>query len=421
MNKSDPVSEAVPASSSIREKLPRTVVVLGLVSFFNDFASDIVIPLIPILLATVLAAGPVALGLIEGVADAVASLLKLWSGRHSDVMSGRRKGLIVAGYTLSNIARPMLGLAGSWPVVLVLRSIDRVGKGLRSAPRDALVADATPPHMRGYAFGFHRALDNGGAVAGGLTAAAVLAWSDLSLTEVILWSAVPGFVAVLLLGAGVKTEKPAAVQVTAQVPIVLPPLRWSALSLPMRRYLLVLMLFTFARASETFILLLGHQLGVGVVELLLLWSALNLAKAVTATWGGQLADHIRYGRGTLMLIGWAAFALSFLLLGKVTGSAGLWSVSIFYGLCVGLSEGAERAIISDYANPSERGTAFGWYHLMMGIAAIPAGLLFGTIWQFQSAAMAFFFAGGLAAVAALLLRMWAWPVSVPKVIKGELP
>jgi len=351
----------------------------------------------------------------------VASLLKLWSGRHSDAMSGRRKGLIVAGYTLSNIARPMLGLAGSWPVVLVLRSIDRVGKGLRSAPRDALVADATPPHMRGYAFGFHRALDNGGAVAGGLTAAAVLAWSNLSLTEVILWSAVPGFVAVLLLGAGVKAEKSTVAQVVTRVPVALPPLRWSVLSLPMRRYLLVLMLFTFARASETFILLLGHQLGVGVVELLLLWSALNLAKAVTSTWGGQLADHIRYGRGTLMLIGWTTFALSFLLLGKVTGSAGLWAVSIFYGLCTGLGEGAERAIISDYADPGERGTAFGWYHLMVGIGAIPAGLLFGSIWQFQSAAMAFFFAGGLAAVAALLLRLWAWPVSISRIKKGDSP
>src|SRR3954451_17172755 len=191
------------------KKLPRTVIVLGLVSFFNDFASDIVIPLIPILLATVLAAGPAALGLIEGVADAVASLLKLWSGRHSDAMSGRRKGLAVAGYTLSNIARPLLGLAGSWPMVLLLRSIDRMGKGLRSAPRDALVADATPAHMGGYAFGFHRALDNGGAVAGSLAAAAVLAWSGLSLSEVILWSAVPGFVAVLLLGAGVREERSA--------------------------------------------------------------------------------------------------------------------------------------------------------------------------------------------------------------------
>ena len=182
MNKPDAAPDGNPAA---RKKLPRTVVVLGLVSFFNDFAADIVIPLIPILLATVLAAGPLALGFIEGVADAVASLLKLWSGRHSDVMRGRRKGLAVAGYTLSNIARPLLGLAGSWPAMLVLRSIDRVGKGLRSAPRDALVADATPPAMRGYAFGFHRALDNGGAVAGSLVAAAALAWTGLSLTEVI--------------------------------------------------------------------------------------------------------------------------------------------------------------------------------------------------------------------------------------------
>jgi MFS family permease len=404
MNKPDTAPDE---NSAARGKLPRTVIVLGLVSFFNDFASDIVVPLIPILLATVLAAGPVALGFIEGVADAVASMLKLWSGRHSDSMRGRRKGLAVAGYTLSNIARPLLGLAGSWPMILLLRSIDRMGKGLRSAPRDALVADATPPAMRGYAFGFHRALDNAGAVAGSLVAAAALAWAGLSLTEVILWSAVPGFVAVLLLGAGVKEEKRGKID-AVHAPMMLPPLRWSVLSLPMRRYLLVLMLFTFARASETFILLLGHQLGIGVVELLLLWSALNLAKAATSTWGGQLADS--WGRGALMLIGWTTFSISFLLLGTVEDNVGLWAVSIFYGLCAGMSEGAERALISDYAEPRERGTAFGWYHLMVGIAAIPAGLLFGSIWQFQSAEMAFLFAGGLAAFATLLLRLWAWPV-----------
>ena len=399
--------------SDNNKNLPRIVVILGLVSFFNDFASDIVVPLIPILLATVLAAGPVALGLIEGVAEAFACFLKLWSGRHSDAMSGRRKGLALAGYSLSNIARPLLGLAGSWLTVLLLRSIDRAGKGLRNAPRDALVADATPAHMRGYAYGFHRALDNGGAVAGGLAAAAALAWSGLSLVEVILWSAVPGFIAVLLLWFGIKEEK-APVSHTV---VTLSPLSWSALSLPMRRYLLVLMLFTFARASETFILLLGHQLGIGIVELLLLWSAINLAKAITATWGGQLADY--FGRGILLLIGWTAFALSFLLLSKVTGNIGLWSVSIFYGLFMGMSEGAERALISDYAHANERGTAFGWYHLVNGIAAIPAGLLFGTIWHFYSAAMAFMFVGVLAIFAALLLRAWAWPVRQVMKNNGE--
>ena len=404
MNKPD---QSNPANSTDSGKLPKTVVVLGLVSFFNDFASDIVIPLIPILLATVLAAGPIALGLIEGMADALACFLKLWAGRHSDVMSGRRKGLALAGYTLSNLARPLLGLAGSWVTVLLLRSIDRVGKGLRGAPRDAMVADATPPRMHGHAFGFHRAMDNAGAVAGGLTAAAVLAWSDLSLGEVIMWSAVPGFAAILLLAVGVTEEKVDVTQPPA-LRRVLPPLRWSVLSLPMRRYLWVLMLFTFARASETFILLLGHQLGIGVVELLLLWSAMNLAKAITSIQGGQLAD--RFGRGALILIGWSALAVSFLMLSQVTASMGLWAVSIFYGLLMGMSEGAERALISDYALPDERGTAFGWYHLVSSIAAIPAGLLFGTIWHLSGAAYAFIFAGLLAATAALLLRIWAWPM-----------
>jgi MFS family permease len=387
----------------LQQRLPRTVVVLGVVSFFNDFASDIVVPLIPILIATVLSSGPIALGLIEGVADAVASFLKLWSGRHSDRLNSRRKGLTLFGYILSNLARPLLGLAGSWPLVLVLRSLDRVGKGVRSAPRDALVVDATPPEMRGYAFGFHRALDNGGAVAGSLAAAAVLAYSALSLPQVILLSAVPGFIAVLFLLLGVK-EKPAPeVQPRAE----LAPLSWRGLSLPMRRYLVVLGLFTFARASETFILLFGFQLHISVVELLLLWAALNLAKTVTSTWGGRLADKL--GRGMLMLVSWTAFALSFLLLGKVTGNLGLWAVTIIYGLFMGLSEGAERALVSDFSSAGERGTAFGWYHLIVGLNAIPAGLVFGGIWHYQSAAMAFFFASGLAAFCVLLLRGWVWP------------
>ena len=332
---------------------------LGLVSFFNDFASDIVIPLIPILLATVLAAGPVALGLIEGVADAVASLLKLWSGRHSDVMSGRRKGLAVAGYTLSNIARPLLGLAGSWPMILVLRSIDRVGKGLRSAPRDALVADATPPGMHGYAFGYHRALDNAGAVAGSLAAAAVLAWSGMSLTEVILWSAVPGFIAVLLLGVGVKEENkntpdnaPASAHATACAAapalVGLIPAH-AALSAGADAVHVRARLGNLYPAA-------GAPIGRGHGRIVVAVVALNLCKAATSTWGGQLADSL--GRGALMLIGWATFSVSFLMLGMVEHSVGLWTVSIFYGLCAGMSEGAERAIISDYAEPARARDSF---------------------------------------------------------------
>ena len=400
-------------------KLPRTVVVLGLVSFFNDLASEIVVPLIPILLAGVLAAGPIALGLIEGVADAVASFIKLWSGRRSDVLGGRRKGLTLAGYALSNAARPLLGLAGSWGAVLCLRSIDRVGKGLRTAPRDALVSDATPEPLRGYAYGFQRALDNAGAVGGSLLAAAVLAWSAVSLPQMILLSAVPGFLAVLCLAVGVRTTPalrdtppcqggevtptPAAPPLLDKAGNVVPPLAWMSLDASLRRYLTVFALFTLARASETFILLLGHERGAPTVELLLLWSTLSFCKAVTSTLGGRLSD--RFGRSALIVASWSAFALSFALFGAARTPLALWLVTVLYGLLTGAGEGAERALVADFARPAQRGTAFGWYNLVAGLAAIPAGLLFGTLWQYAGAAVAFTTAAALAAAAALLL--WA--------------
>jgi MFS family permease len=383
-------------------RLPRTVIALGLVSLFNDLASEIVVPLIPILLATALGAGPVALGVIEGVADAVAAFLKLWSGRRSDVLGGRRKGLTLAGYVLSNFARPLLGLASGWGTVLLLRSVDRVGKGLRTAPRDALIADATPPQIRGYAYGFNRALDNGGAVGGSLLAAAVLTWSHIGLTQMILLSAIPGFIAVLVLAVGVK-EAPAAAAPT----VAAPPLAFKALSGGMRRYLAVVGMVTLARASETFILLLGHQRGAPTVELLLLWAALSFAKATTSTLGGRIADRVP--RGTVVAISWLAFALSFALFGVLAGQRALWLITMAYGLFAGLGEGAERAVIGDFAAEQERGTAFGWYNLVLGLAAIPAGLLFGGLWQYASASAAFLTAGGLALVSVVLLRTWAWP------------
>lgn len=384
-------------------RLPRTVIVLGFVSLLNDLASEMIVPLIPILLATVLAAGPVALGAIEGVAEAIASFLKLWSGRRSDLLGGRRKAFAVGGYLVSNIARPLIALAGSWGTVLVLRSIDRVGKGLRSAPRDALVADATAPQIKGYAYGFHRALDNGGAVGGSLIAAAALAWAGLPLAQVILLSAIPGLLAVGLIAFGVR-EPARSVAASS-----LPPLRWGNLSAGLKHYLGVLAVFALARASETFIVLRGHELGASTIELLLLWSALNLAKAATSTTGGRLAD--RWSHSTMLLVSWTAFAASFLLIGKIGTLEGLWMATLIYGLCFGLGEGAERAAISEYGESGAQGTAFGWYHLVLGLAAIPAGLLFGVLWAWQSASFAFFVASGLAALAALLLRTWAWPAA----------
>ncbi len=383
--------------------LPRTVIVLSIVSFLNDMASDMVIPLLPILLATVLAAGPVALGLIEGVADAVASFLKLWAGRHSDALGGKRKGLTLGGYALSNLARPLLGLAGSWVSLLLLRCVDRVGKGIRSAPRDALIVDSTAADVRGAAFGFHRALDNAGAVLGSLLAAAALTWTQASLAEVIFWSAVPGVVSVALLAFAIK-EPPTQTNSYDATP---PSLRWSLLSRAMQRHLLLLLLFTFARTSETFIVLRGHEMHLSAAHLLVLWAALNLAKSLAAAAGGVLAD--RLARSEVMFISWSVNALLYLALSFVASTAWLWAATLAYGVFAGLSEGAERAAISDLAKPDERGTAFGWYNMMLGIGAIPAGLAFGWIWLRFGAGAAWIWAAIIAAVSALLLRQVVAP------------
>ncbi len=396
---------------AMKRKLPRTVIILGLVSFFNDLAAEMVTPFIPILIATVLGAGPVILGLVEGVADAVASFLKLWAGRYSDAGRGRRKRLMVFGYALSNLARPLLGLVATWGGLLLLRSMDRIGKGIRSAPRDALLANAAHRDMHGHAFGFHRALDNAGAVGGSLLAVAALTWAGLTISEVILWSVVPGVLVLLLLIFGVR--EPVRVPVPVEVKqegrysdAGRAPLAWSALSHTTRRYLLVLVLFTFARASEGFILLRGHEMGMSVVQLLLLWATLNFTKVATSVYGGRMADA--FGLGNLTMIGWLGYGLSFLAFSQVSHMGALWISVIGYGLVTGLSEGSERALISVYANENERGTAFGWYHLAVGLSAIPAGVLFGTLWHYWGAGAAFLFAGSLALSCVLLLWLWGF-------------
>jgi MFS family permease len=385
-----------------RHKLPATVIAIGLVSFLNDMASEMVTPFIPILIATVLGAGPVILGLVEGVADAAASFLKLWAGRYSDVKHGRRKRLMVFGYGLSNLARPLLGMVSSWGALLLLRSLDRAGKGLRDAPRDALLGDSAHSDIHGYAYGYHRAMDNAGALGGTLLAIAALSWMHWPVGDVILWSAVPGALVLLVLIFGVR-EPP---RLEVEIEKLRAPLTWSLLSLNMRRYLWVLVLFTFARASETFILLRGNELGMSLVQVLLLWAALNISKSATSLLGGRLADA--FGMRRLTLVSWSGYALSFFMLGLVEHSDALWISTVLYGLLTGLGEGSERALISVYADERERGAAFGWYHLSVGLSAIPAGALFGAVWHYWNANIAFLFSGALALLSVLLLRFWSF-------------
>jgi MFS family permease len=353
----------------------------------------------------------VILGLVEGVADAAASFLKLWAGRYSDGKRGRRKKLMVWGYGLSNLARPLLGIVSSWGALLLLRSMDRAGKGLRTAPRDALLADSTHPAIHGYAYGFHRAMDNAGALGGTLLAIAALSWMNWPVSEVISWSIVPGVLVLVVLIFGVR-EPP---RLEVEIENLRAPLAWSfgcpaksfsELSPTMRRYLWVLVLFTFARVSETFVLLLGNELGMSMVQVLLLWAVLHVCKSATSLLGGRMADM--FGMQRLTMISWSGYAGSFVLLGLVEHVDTLWVVTVLYGLLIGLGEGSERALISMYADERERGAAFGWYHLAVGLSAIPAGLLFGTVWHYWNANMAFLFAGALALLSVLLLRFWSF-------------
>lgn len=381
-------------------KLPTSVMLLSGVNFLNELSSQIVAPLIPLLLATVLGAGPVALGLVEGVADALPSLLKLWSGRRSDVLGRKRKSFILGGYGLSVVARPLIGLAVNWPMVLLLRSLDRAGKGLRGAPRDALVADVTPKDLRGKAYGLNRAFDYAGAVGGSLLAAAALTYVSGTISTVIFLSALPGACAVLLLALVVRdAPAPAADQGRKAVP----PLSWRALSPPSRRFLTVLIVFSFGRASESFILLRAHDLGMSTVTVLLLWALLCAIQSGMAWAGGGLSD--RFSKITVVTATWLTYGVSLILLAMVQTTSGLWMAVCAYAFLTGMGEGAEKVLVSELATDADRGTAFGWYNMIVGLAAIPAGLLFGVIWSQASAGVAFGVSGGLAVIGAVLLRL----------------
>jgi len=395
--------------------LPRTVWILGLISLVNDSASDLIYPLLPLYLTSVLMAGPRALGLIEGIAEATASLFKLLSGVLSD-RSGNTRPWIVAGYGLAGLARPLIALASSWPGVLVLRFADRLGKGLRSSPRDALLAAAVEPSQRGLAFGLHRAMDNAGAVIGPLLAAALLAL-HLSLRQIIAWSLLPGLLCTALAlmlhephqpRRQAEPERIADPGTTAYAgtPAKPAPIQWrlSALPLPLRRYLLVVGLFTLGNASNVFLLLRARQLGVGEAQIPLLWATLSavamLGSAPLAGWSDRI------GRRRLLVAGYASYGLLYMLIGQLQ-SGSLWLYPLFagYGLFISATEGVEKALVADLALPGERGTAFGWFNLITGLALLPASLLFGGLMQSYGAPVAFAVAAIFAMLAAGLLAV----------------
>lgn len=387
---------------SLLRALPRTVLLLGLISLFNDAAGELVYPLVPLYLATVLMAGPRALGLIEGVAEAVSSLVKLGAGVLAD-RTQRLRGWVIGGYTLAGVARPLLGLAGSWPVVMALRFGDRLGKGLRSAPRDALINASVAPQQRGLAFGFHRALDNVGAVIGPLAAAGLLALG-VPLAHIFWLAALPAAVVIVLaLAIPEPSPVPAAKALSARF-----DWRLRGQHPALRRYLVVIGLFTLGNASNMFLLLRAHDLGIDAVEIPLLWALTSGVAALFSTHLSALSD--RWGRARVITAGWVVYAAFYLLFGLLPAHALLlWPMFAFYGLFLAATEGAEKALVGDLAHQSGGGTAFGWYNLVVGAMLLPASVLFGWLWQHLAPLAAFGFSAGCALLAALLLLIWVRP------------
>jgi MFS family permease len=395
---------------SLKAGIPRPVWFLGLTSLFTDAATEMIYPLLPVYLSRVLGASAVSLGIIEGVAEGVNSLLKVISGYGSDRVR-RRRPIVIAGYAVSSLARPFIAITTTWPQVLLIRALDRVGKGIRGAPRDVLLARFATPTTRGRVYGFHRAMDHTGAIVGPLVATVILFFAPDRYRLLFALTAIPGAIAVALLflvdeDAGDEATTSACGEPRTHEPRTTtnhqPP---TTNRLPSRVIALlgVLLVFGFGNSADAFLLLrLSDALG-GATYVPLLWAAIHVVKASLSTWGGGLSD--RFGRKPPIIAGWMIYALVYFGFALSTGAAVFIGWFLFYGVYFALTEGAEKALIADLTPMERRGAAFGWYNAVTGIGALIASIVFGELYEHFGAPVAFMTGATLAGTAAVLLLL----------------
>ena len=394
------------ATVAIDKAIPlnRTVKALGVVSLLNDFSSEVTVRTLPLFLSNILGVRIGIIGLIEGIAESTATLLQLVSGYLSDRI-GRRKALTLCGYGLSNFTKPLLyfGTAG-WGVVLAIRFLDRVGKGIRTAPRDALIADVTPPEQRGKAFGFRKAMDKTGAVMGLMIGALVLYLSQqdsLTLTlETYLWlvllAVLPGLAAVVVLAGWVEEGSKTAAAARSKF-------HWSEVDGRFWGFIGVLVLFALGNSSDAFLMLRAQTLGLSTVEIFLVVAGFNLVISLSSTKGGALSDVL--GRRGLIVAGWIIYAVIYLGFAFASAWWHAWILYAGYGLYYGAFQGAASALVADLVPEDLRGTAYGIFNAALGIAAFPASLLAGLLWDWYGPAAPFLAGGALALMAASGLLM----------------
>ena len=391
--------------------LPRNVWVLSVTSFLRDVASEMLVHLLPLFLANVLSVRIAVIGLIEGVAETTASLMKIYSGWLSDRL-GRRKGLTVGGYGLAAVAMPLLLVARSWPLVFLYRFLDRMGKGIRTAPRDALIADSVGADQRGVSFGLHRAADSGGAFLGLLIAIA-LVWGiqggDVALDRdtfraVVMWSLVPATLAVLVVAVGVK-------EVVSDRPAEMPRIGFRGFDARFERFLVVTTLFTLGNSTDAFLILRAQDGGASVLAILGLLAGFNLVYTVLAGPAGALSD--RTDRRKVIIGGWVLYGVVYLGFGVANRAWHFGVLYALYGAYSALTEGVAKAYVADLVpEPERRGSAYGAYNGVIGLVALPASVIAGVLWQGVGSwsglgpAAPFLFGSGLSLVAAVLL--WRW-------------
>lgn len=391
-------------------RLSRNVYVLGAVSFLTDVSSEIIFPLLPLFLVNVLGASAAGVGVIEGAAESTASLLKLASGWWSDRVR-KRKPLVLAGYAIASVMRPLIGLAQGAGQVLAIRVADRIGKGIRTSPRDALIADSVHPSVRGRAFGFHRAADHAGAVAGPLLAFVMLQYLHLPLRHIFLIAAIPALLSVGVLWVGVR-EEPRELAGASGPAITL----HDHLGRRFWALLGVIFVFTLGNSSDAFLLLRASQLGVPAAMIPILWAMLHVVKSASSTPAGALSDRI--GRKPLLVTGWLLFAAVYFAFGRASTAWHAWGLFAVYGLFFGLTEGTEKALVADLVPAARRGAAFGWYNLAIGLGALPASVLFGALWDRFGPSVAFGVGAALALLAAVGITLVVRPNAASALTTG---
>ncbi len=386
--------------------LPGNVLALSLVSLLNDTSSEIIYPLLPTFLALTLGASPFFIGLIEGFAESVASFLKLFSGYLSDKFN-RRKLPVFLGYSLASLARPLLAFATTWQHVLFVRVSDRVGKGIRGAPRDAILANSVPAEKRGMAFGFNRAADHLGAVFGPVAAFLLLYFLASNPNEptaqdyrqVFLFASIPVVLGLFVIVFFVKESEKIELPENFEPPKI--TLSLKAFDGNFKRFLIVIALFTLSNSTDAFLLLRAEQAGIPVAVLPLLWMFLHFSKVIFSLIGGDLSDRI--GRKKMIFAGWILYAVVYAGFAFVESAWHVWVLFLIYGAYFGLTGGAEKALVADLVEPEKRGTAFGFYNLAFSITVFPASIIFGALWTQFGATTAFLTSAIISICAAIFL------------------